>query len=65
LGLFIILHDDVMMDWGTAIHGSHYDYDRRVPMAFIGRGIGGIAALNPSDWQAPRYSRGQEALKNW
>ena len=36
LGIYVVLHEDIMMDWGTAIHGSQYDYDRRVPLVFIG-----------------------------
>lgn len=39
LGVSVLLKEDVMVNWGTAIHGSPYDYDRRVPVLFYGRGV--------------------------
>lgn len=39
LGVFVLLKENIMIDWGAAIHGSPYDYDRRVPVLFYGPGI--------------------------
>ncbi|MEZ5973126.1 MAG: alkaline phosphatase family protein [Hyphomonadaceae bacterium] len=39
LGLQVILDEHVVVDWATAIHGSHYDYDRRVPFLVLGAGV--------------------------
>jgi hypothetical protein len=36
LGVYVLPKQGVMMDWGTAIHGSPYEYDRRVPLVFYG-----------------------------
>ena len=36
LGVFVLLKEDIMINWGTAIHGSPYDYDRSVPALFYG-----------------------------
>lgn len=36
LGVYVVLKEDIMMDWATAIHGSQYDYDRRVPIIVLG-----------------------------
>lgn len=35
-GVVPLLKEHVVVDWATSVHGSPYDYDRRVPMAFIG-----------------------------
>ncbi|MEZ5708956.1 MAG: alkaline phosphatase family protein [Blastomonas sp.] len=39
LGVFVLLKEDIMINWGAAIHGSPYDYDRRVPVLYYGAGV--------------------------
>ena len=38
-GLTVVLDEYTMPDWATSIHGSHYDYDRAVPLIFLGAGV--------------------------
>lgn len=39
LGLTPVLKEYVVVNWATSIHGSHYDYDREVPIIFYGAGV--------------------------
>ncbi len=39
LGLTVVLKEYVVVNWATSIHGSHYDYDRAVPIVFTGAGV--------------------------
>ncbi|GAA4863007.1 alkaline phosphatase family protein [Luteimonas vadosa] len=39
LGVYVLPKQAVMMDWGTAIHGSPYEYDRRVPLVVYGASV--------------------------
>ena len=39
LGLTPVLKEYVVVNWATSIHGSHYDYDRAVPILFYGAGV--------------------------
>lgn len=39
LGLTAVLKEYVVVDWATSVHGSPYDYDRRVPVVFYGAGV--------------------------
>ena len=39
-GVMPLLAENVVVDWATSIHGSPYDYDRRVPIVFYGAGVG-------------------------
>lgn len=43
-GVIPLLKEYVVVDWATSIHGSPYDYDRRVPMVFLGACIEGGTA---------------------
>lgn len=39
-GLIIVPPPGAVVDWATSIHGSPYDYDRKVEMMFFGAGVG-------------------------
>lgn len=38
-GVFVRLTEGTMPDYATSVHGSPYEYDRRVPLLFMGVGI--------------------------
>src|SRR6185437_8262099 len=40
VGLMVRLKPNTMIDLDTDIHGSPYDYDRYVPLIFLGNGVG-------------------------
>lgn len=40
LGLTPVLKENVVFNFATSIHGSHYEYDRAVPIVFYGAGVG-------------------------
>lgn len=47
LSLAVRLQPDAMLDLDTVAHGSPYDYDRRVPLFFLGAGVAAGVYENP------------------
>lgn len=38
-GVFVRFSEGTIPDYATAVHGSPYEYDRRVPLLFLGTGV--------------------------
>jgi hypothetical protein len=39
MGVAVRLRENAMLDLDTSVHGSPYDFDRRVPIILLGAGV--------------------------